>query len=261
MNLEISSKENPHFKTLKKIIKEKNDYIVIEGKKLLEEAIQSSVKIEKIYIGRLNDQTIPNLFSGYKKSELIFVKNDLLASVFSTDSKPKDKNLILALAKQPSWQLKDFFKTKTPLIFVEHIQDPGNLGTIIRSALAFNAGGVLLSENSVNPFNTKVVRASAGAIFKLPVLIISDFNDVIRFAKKESFKIIATSSRANKSLHEINTKSPCVFLFGNEGKGLSKTLLDYADETVMISQSHEVESLNLGVAASIVLWELYKKNK
>jgi len=105
-----------------------------------------------------------------KNHELIYIKNELLAELFTTENKPTKNDLIVAVAEKPEYELNDVFKTNKSIIFLENIQDPGNLGTIIRSALAFSIEGIILSKNSVNPFNTKVIRSSAGAVFKLPVV-------------------------------------------------------------------------------------------
>lgn len=254
MDLEITSKENPLYKELKKISKGKSDYIFIEGKKLFLEAIKSPVKIEKVYVDKKNKE----LLSEFSLNDCVFMDNNLLSSVFTTDNEPTGDDLIIALAKKPICQLSDLFKTKKSLVFLEHIQDPGNLGTIFRSAVAFDSGGIILTEDSVDPFNTKVIRASAGAIFKMPTVFIKNIEDLKILTKQEKYKIIATSSHKGEILNGLSLDSRSVFVFGNEGAGISKELLNLADETIIIPGSSNVESLNLGVAASIVLWETYK---
>ena len=254
--MEIESKQNSEYKELKKIIKSKSSYILIEGKKLFLEAVNSSLKIEKIYLDKENQKLFSKLLPRDKNCEIVFLKNSLLSSLFTTDNKPTSSDLIIALAKRPKWQLKDLFLNKKNIIFLENIQDPGNLGTIIRSALAFNASGIILSSSSVDPFNTKVIRSSAGAVFKVPV-VSSDLVDFYDYAKNNNYKLIATSSRAGKNISDLKLEKPYVFSFGNEGRGLSKDLLNKADEVVGIPHSRNIESLNLGVSVSIVLWEAY----
>lgn len=258
MDLEIASKENPNYKELKRISRENGNYIFIEGKKLFCEAVNNSIKIKRIFTDKKNKSYILSLLPEGGTPEIVFVKNHLLSTLFTTESKPSDEDLIIALAKKPVWGINDLFKTKKNLIFLEEIQDPGNLGTILRSVLALDAGGVILSESSVNPFNTKVVRASAGAIFSCPIITIDDIERLIDLARKEKYKIVATSLKASKKLTELDFDFPYIFLFGNEGKGLSKKLLDIADDKVVISHSKKVESLNLAVAVSLTLWEMYR---
>lgn len=253
-DLEITSKQNFVYKELKKLTRNNSDYVLIEGEKLLQEAINSSLSIKKIFIDKKNHNKFSKLLPKCD-SELVFVKNELLASIYTTDSYPTKDDLLIALAKKPNWQIKDLFKTKKHLVFLERIQDPGNLGTIIRSALAFSAGGIILSENSADPFNTKVIRASAGAVFNMPIVFIENLKAFISQAKQNNYKIIGTSSKVSKKLNDLNFNLPSVFLFGNEGVGLSKELLNSSDEIIKIPISSKVESLNLGVSVSLVLWE------
>ena len=259
MDLEIASKENSHFQELKKIsLGENNDYLFIEGKKLFLEAINSPFEIKKIFINKKNKDFISKLFPGRNNFEVIFIKDELLASVFTTGSKPTTSDLVVALAKKTNWQLSDLFNSQKELIFLERIQDPGNLGAIIRSAFAFDLGGIILTKGSVNPYNTKVIRASAGAVFKLPIIFVEGFKVVEKAAREKNYKVTATSTNSNKGLNSLNLNEKRIFLFGNEGRGLSKELLNMADEVITIPHSKSVESLNLGIAVSIILWERYK---
>lgn len=257
MNLEIISKENKHYKDLKKIINEKSDFLFIEGRKLFLEALKSSIKIEKIFIDKKNKAALPEEIN----AEIIFLDNDLIASLFTTDNKPEKEDLILAQAKKPKYNLSDFLKTKKDLVFLERAQDPGNLGTIIRSALSFSAGGILLSKDSAYPFTTKVIRASAGAVFSLPVEYVDSVELLKKLAKENDYKLISTSKNSSKDVRELDASTKKIFLLGNEGNGLSQSVMDLSDESVFIPQSDETESLNLGVAASILLWESFRNKK
>ena len=256
--MEISSKNNSKIKELKKLIKEQNDYLLIEGMKLFCEAVKSEIQIEKIYIDKANIDCLSKAYPLYKNCEIVFVDNDILSEGYTTDSCPGSNDLILALAKRPQWNIEPVLKSKKNLIFLERIQDPGNLGMILRSSLAFDSGAVCLSEESVCPFNTKVIRASAGAVFSMPVFLISDFSAFCKQAKDHGYKIISTKINAKKTFEEIKFNSPLIFLFGNEGSGLSEKLIDSSDDVIRIPHSEKIESLNLGVSVSLVLWELYK---
>lgn len=255
MNLEIISKENKQYKELKKLINQKSDFVFIEGLKLFSEAQKSPLKIETIFIDKKNKEILP----AQTNAEIIFLDNELISSLFTTDSKPENEDLVIALAKKPKHSLSDLFETKKDLIFLERAQDPGNLGMIIRSALAFNSGGIILSKDSVSPFNTKVVRASAGAVFSLPVEYVNDFNDVKNLAKDYNYKLISTLKSSGKNVRDLDKSMQKIFLLGNEGNGLSEFLINQSDEIITIPQSDKVESLNLGVSASILLWESFRK--
>ena len=262
MNLEITSRENKKYKEIKNLItKKSNDCFLIEGFKLLEEGLKSNISIKEIIIDKNNLQTFKDLLkknnSSIENSKLNLIKNNLLSSLYTTDKEPTSELLAITIAHRPNYQTEDIFSTKKNVVLLESIQDPGNLGTIIRSALAFNAGGILLTKDSTNPYSTKVIRASAGAIFKMPVVYI-DTDTLKKFALKYRYTIIGTSSKSKKSISSIDSY-PKVFLFGNEGKGLSSFLEKSAEEIIKIPHSSNVESLNLGVAVSIVLWETQKK--
>ncbi|MBI3644504.1 MAG: RNA methyltransferase, partial [Acidobacteriales bacterium] len=132
--------------------------------------------------------------------------------------------------------------------------DPGNLGTIFRSAEAFGAAGIFLSEGTVSPFNAKVLRGSAGSIFRLPFLQIPS-GELIALLRQRRVRLVATSSHKGTPLPEATWTLPLAIFIGNEGAGLPRDLMHHMDETIVIPQAAQVESLNAGVAASIVLYE------
>jgi TrmH family RNA methyltransferase len=145
-----------------------------------------------------------------------------------------------------------------PLLAIAGVQDPGNLGTILRSAEAFGAGGVLLAEGTVSPFNPKVVRASAGSVFRLPVAR-AKLSDVVSLMKEHGLRMVATVSHKGTPLHQAKLAGPLAIFVGSEGAGLSRDLIQQMDEVVAIPQAPQVESLNVGVAASIVLYEVARQ--
>ena len=140
------------------------------------------------------------------------------------------------------------------------LQDPGNVGTILRSAEAFGAAGAFFTEGTVSPYNPKVLRGSAGSIFRLPVVQIASA-ELIPLLRRHGARMMATSSHKGIPLPEVTWTLPLAIFVGNEGAGLSRELLHQMDETIVIPQSAEVESLNAGVAASIVLYEAARQRK
>jgi TrmH family RNA methyltransferase len=141
-----------------------------------------------------------------------------------------------------------------PLVVVAGLQDPGNMGTILRSAEAFGAAGVLLGEGTVSPFNSKVVRGSAGSIFRLPFVRVK-LVEVLPQLREKSVRVVATSSHKGVPLPDANLGTPIAILVGGEGGGVPRDLFSKADEIIAIPHAPQVESLNAGVAASIVLYE------
>jgi len=144
------------------------------------------------------------------------------------------------------------------------VQDPGNLGTILRSAEAFGSAGVVLGEGTVSPFNAKVIRASAGSIFRLPVIEakpVGGMESVSQTFRARGLRTIATSSHKGTPLDQAKLTGPAAILIGSEGSGLSGSQLAQVDATVAIPHSPHVESLNAGVAASIVLYEAARQRR
>jgi RNA methyltransferase, TrmH family len=140
------------------------------------------------------------------------------------------------------------------LVVTAGLQDPGSLGKIARSAEAFGVTGLLLGEKTVSPWNWKAVRASAGSMFRLPTAKV-ELAKALQEIKSRGVRVLATSSHQGNSISEANLCGPLAFIVGSEGAGIPKDVLAQADEVVMIQQSPRVESLNAGIAASILLYE------
>ena len=148
-----------------------------------------------------------------------------------------------------------------PLVIVlSGIQDPGNLGTILRSAEAFGASGVLLGEGTVSQFNSKAVRASAGSAFRLPVVAVK-LEEAIPHLREAGLRLVATSSHGGTPADQANLASPFAVFIGNEGSGLPGELMSQMDETAAVPHAGQVESLNAAVAASILLYEAARQRR
>jgi len=151
-----------------------------------------------------------------------------------------------------------------PIIVVAGLQDPGNLGTILRSAEAFGSAGVVFGENTVSLFNSKLIRASAGSIFRLPVVpakIAGEMDSTSAKLREQGVRLIATSSHRGAPLDQAKLTGPAAIFIGSEGSGLPRSLMAHMDEIVAIPHSPHVESLNAGVAASIVLYEAARQRR
>jgi TrmH family RNA methyltransferase len=144
-------------------------------------------------------------------------------------------------------------------LILERIQDPGNLGTIIRSAVATGVDGLWTSEDSVEFDNPKVLRASAGAWFHLPKQSIPDLGKLIRDHQAQGIQVVATQMNAPKTYWETDFTRSSIILLGNEGAGLSPDLSELADETVRIPLASGVESLNVAIAAALLLYEAQRQ--
>ena len=230
----------------------------VEGVKAVEDAIRSSVRISALFVAesareRAN-KLLPQIGS---HTETLLLSDDVFRSAVTSES-PQG---IAALVRVKQHSLDDLLRVIEPLIVVAAgIQDPGNLGTIIRSAEAFGATGLVATEGTVNPYNPKVVRGSAGSIFRFPVAKVEGAATVSAL-RERGIRILATSSHKSVPLPELDLRGPLAILFGNEGAGVPRELLKEADQVIGIPHSEKVESLNAGIAASVVLYECARQRK
>ena len=228
-------------------------YCAIEGMRILEEAIRSGLKFKAVFFRasaeNRADRLLPQLAAHV---ETLLLPDKLFASAVPSET-PQG---VAALVRCKIFKLEDVLaKSQSgPLLAIAGVQDPGNLGTILRSAEAFGAGGALLGEGTVSSFNSKVIRASAGSVFRLPI-VQTKLAAILDQLRELGLRLIATSSHKGTPLDQAMLTAPLAIFIGSEGAGLPRDLLAEMTDTVVIPHSPTVESLNAGVAASIVLYE------
>jgi TrmH family RNA methyltransferase len=258
----VSSRQNVLVKDLRKAFSQgeptEQGFIAIEGARIIEEAIRSGLRFQAVFFSQGGAghaaRLLPQLSA---QTETLLLANDVFSSAVNAET-PQG---VAALVKLKPAKLEDLLEQTggIPLIVaVAGIQDPGNLGTIIRSSEAFAARGVLLGEKTVHPSNPKVVRASAGSLFREPLIGVK-LAEAITLLKRNSYHVVASSSHKGKPLYEADFTGPLALLIGNEGAGLPADILFQADELVTIPHSARVESLNAGMAASILLYEVARQ--
>src|ERR1035438_5726980 len=231
----------------------------IEGVKLIEEALRSGRHLDSVFFSEsarpLAEKLLPQISA---RTETLVLPNALFNSIVPSDA-PQGVAALLKLPVFSSGQLLDR-SGGGPIVVAAGLQDPGNLGTILRSAEAFGAAGIFLTEGTVSPYNSKVLRGSAGSVFRLPFLQISSLK-LIPLLRARGVRLLATSSHHGTPLPQVSWTLPLAIFIGNEGAGLSRELTRQMDETLAIPQASQVESLNAGVAASIVLYESARNRK
>jgi TrmH family RNA methyltransferase len=226
----------------------------IEGIRIIEEAVRSRLKFRAIFFrnsaSNVSGRLLPQMAATV---ETLLLPDKLFDSSVPSDS-PQG---VAALVHCKQFSLEDVLaKSATgPVLAIAGVQDPGNLGTILRSAEAFGAGGILLGEGTAGHFNSKVIRASAGSVFRLPIAK-AKLNEALPQMRSQGLRLVATSSHKSKPLGQADLSGSLAIFIGSEGAGLQKELLAQMDEVVAIPHSASVESLNAGVAASIVLYEV-----
>ena len=253
----VEGRHNPLVKELRSAFSHgeltKHGYCAIEGLRILEEAIRSSLRFRAVFFSESAAARAQRLLSQIGAHVETLLLPDKLFSTVVPSETPQG---VAALARWKEFSLEEVLARSQggSLLAVSGVQDPGNLGTILRSAEAFGAGGIVLGEGTVSVFNPKVVRASAGSVFRIPV-VRTKLADAAIEMKKHGLRLIATSSHKGAALDQANLSGPLVIFIGSEGAGLSRDLIKAMDEVVSIPHSPKVESLNAGVAASIVLYE------
>lgn len=215
----------------------------MEGEHLIAEALRSGIALHTVFLAE--GSTPPSELPA--TVEIVHLSREVFASAVATES-PQG---IAALLAPPQLAIK---LGVAPLLLVAvGLQDPGNLGTLIRSAEAFGAAGIILTPGTVSPWNQKALRASAGSTLRLPVESRS-LEEIAAF-RQQGIRLIAATAAAGQSPGQIDLKTGCALMIGNEGAGLGPEWLAIAEERITLSCPGPVESLNAAVAGSLLLYE------
>lgn len=257
----ISSKDNDIVKNIKKLKEKKyrdlNKEFIVEGIKLVEEAVQENVEIKKIIIcedcanSGLFDK---NLMYEIAKHDCIYVTE----KVFQTISDVTNPQGILAVVAQNATEQIKY--DEDIILVLDGIQDPGNLGTILRTLDSVNLKQVIITDKTADPYNPKVVRSTMGAIYRVNVIQTEDLPNLLKIIKKHKYNIVSTSLDTKNSIYDIDYKKTAIII-GNEANGVSKEVLDMSDKKIKIPMLGKTESLNAGVATGIVLYEYVRQIK
>ncbi len=244
---------------------------VIEGVKLFLETPLEWVKkvyVTEAFMEELDRQIQAGEGNMLRASEIIrWMEYDVItSSQMEKISDTKTPQGILCVLKQPNYNIEQILLNKDRpagrrlIVILEDIQDPGNLGTIMRSAEGAGAMAVIMSRGCVDIFNPKTIRSTMGSIYRVPFVIADDLKDTVRTLKDEGFKVYAAHLKGERYYNEISYEDTA-FLIGNEGNGLSDETAALADEYLKIPMEGELESLNASVAASILMYDHYIKTR
>jgi TrmH family RNA methyltransferase len=234
-------------------------YCAIEGFRILEEAVRSGLRFRAVFFSESAVPRAEKLLSQLgAQVETLLLADKLFSSAVPSDA-PQG---VAALARWKELSREDVLAKSPagPILVIAGVQDPGNLGTILRSAEAFGAGGVLLGEGTVSPYNPKVVRASAGSVFRVP-LARARLSESLNEMKDHGLRLVGTASHKGTPLDQAKMAGPLAIFVGSEGSGLPRDLIKEMNDVVAIPQVPQVESLNVGVAASIVLYEVMRQKQ
>lgn len=253
----IEGRHNSHLKELRQAFsraeRTASGACAIEGVHILEEAIRSGLRLEAVFFSESAENRADRLLPQIANNvETWLVPDKLFSSAVPSES-PQG---VAALVRMKESSIEDVIQAagRGLLLAVAGVQDPGNLGTVLRSAEAFGAGGVLVGDNTVNLLNWKVIRASAGSIFRLPIAR-TQLAEAIPRLRDQGIRLLATSSHKGTPVYQQDWTQPATVFIGREGAGLPREIISKMDGIIAIPHSPRVESLNAGIAASIVLYE------
>ena len=256
----LTSKSNSK---IKQFIKDKTDNILFfaEGKKIFQEVISADIALKTIVISEdtLKKTEIIGLINkNYKGTDVLTVDSQVMRSL--SDTKEPQGLAFIGFRRlvSPAETLKKISK-ESVFVILENIGDPGNLGTIIRTCNAAGVSGVFISKGSVSIYNSKVLRATMGSVFNMPVFDDLDIYDIIRKLKSKGVTLLVTDLKANNNFFKTNFSLPVDYAFGNESKGISEKLYFSADVRVKLPILGNIDSLNVGVSAGIVLYDTMKR--
>lgn len=257
--LSITSTKNPLLKQIRRAVDRgtltEDGLCVAEGFHLLEEAIRSGCDIRAVLGAESAWDDVEARVQDLAHAGLMRVADDSFASVAATETTQG----VMTLVCPPREDIEAVFRTIPLIVVLDGIQDPGNAGAIVRAAEAFGATGVLMLKGTVNAWNPKTVRASAGSVFRTAMVTGLDGGEVARLLRERGVPVYAAMPRAGRSLSAVDLCSGCAVVFGSEGRGVSLAVAEIA--TGVAVPTTGVESLNVAVAAAIVLYEASRQRR
>lgn len=246
----ITSKDNEIIKNIKKLKEKKYrlDSYIVEGIKMVKEAISENQEI--VLIAIREDLKID---FDTKNTKIVTISN----KIFNDISDVKTPQGILAVIKKN--QNNQIETNSDYILALDSLQDPGNMGTIIRTADSANINQIIINKTTVDPYSPKVIRSTMGAIYRTNIIEVEDLKATLKEMKLKGFQIITTDLKATQSIYDINYNNKTVVVIGNEANGVSQEILQTADKKVIIPMLGKTESLNASIAASIMIYEYVRQ--
>ena len=260
----ITSTANQQVKLLvqlnkKRKLRDERGVFVVEGPKMFREAPKE--RIEKVYFSE-------TFYEKHKETLTKRIQADGLEfevmqdHIFKTASDTQTPQGVLCIVRQQASDLKTLLEAEKPLLLLlENLQDPGNLGTILRTAEGAGVTGVILSKGCVDLYNPKTIRSTMGSIYRVPFYVTKDLPATIGKLKKEQVKLYAAHLKGTMQYDEPDYRGRTAFLIGNEGNGLSDEIAGLADSYIKIPMEGQVESLNAAISASLLMYETNRQRR
>ncbi len=251
----ITSADNERYKSLLKLNKKKyrdrEGLYIIEGINLIEEAVKNGTKIRSIYVREdFSENSILESISSYESETYILAKN--LFDSFADTETPQG---IAAVAEKPSWTEDEFFQETDNIILMDRLQDPGNIGTILRTADACGFNGAIIMKGTADLFSPKTVRATAGSLYRVKMLYVDTPQEALHMLKIRKKKTVCTSPHVDTLYFDADLASDIALIIGNEAGGACDTFMVEADISITLPMEGTIESLNAAVAASVLMYD------
>lgn len=248
----LTSARNPALKEIRKAIVRGSltdqGFCVAESFHLLEEALRSDCEIDTVFIAEPLRSTVEKRIGGLKRIRTVILSEALFKTIASTEASQG----VIALVKPPQWTLDQLFRGQSLVLVMDGIQDPGNAGTIIRAAEAFGATGVGLLKGCVDPYNPKALRASAGSVFRVPLMSL-DERLLLAAIEQRKIEMLAMLPGGSVGLQDCKLERKCALVIGSEGRGVNERLRQKSVHVRIPTVG--VESLNAAMAATVALYE------
>ncbi|KZK85986.1 23S rRNA (uridine(2479)-2'-O)-methyltransferase [Pseudovibrio sp. Ad13] len=258
---QITSHSNPIVKEIKGLVAQRKNrkqsgLFVAEGLKLATDALEAGWGVRYLALGpeaRENKIALEAAAKAKARGALILEVNTAVLGAITRRDNPQ---MVVGVYEQQTMKLSDIDpKSATTWIALDRVRDPGNLGTIIRTGDAVGATGVILIDETTDPFAVETVRATMGSLFHMP-LVRCTADEFVEFRKSWSGSVVGTHLRGTKDYRAVDYKEPVILLMGNEQAGLSDKLADTCSDLVKIPQAGQADSMNLAVATAVMLYEV-----
>ena len=260
----ITSFSNPRVKQVvqwqtKAKERKKDDIFLAEGIKMYEEAPEASVR--EVYI--IEDTLKKMKLDGFLAAKLERTGYEVVSpEVFQKMSDTQTPQGVLTVLRRPKYDLNELLKVENPMfVILEDLQDPGNLGTIVRTGEGAGVTAVIMSKNTVDIYNPKTIRATMGSIYRVPFIYVDSMEETITSFHNANVKTYAAHLKGETYYDSFSFAEGCAFLIGNEGNGLKKETADMASSYLKIPMEGQVESLNAAIATSLLMYEAHRQRK
>lgn len=260
----VESSSNKGFKWLKSLLKKRNRWkeslFIAEGVRSVEQILNGDQEVECI----VYSESIEKTDRGLKLLERVQESNIkaicLDEKLFKEISETEEPQWIIAVVKFGFKSLEESMKEEGNFyILLDRVQDPGNMGTIIRTGEAFGANGIIVTDGCVDVYNSKTVRSTMGALFDIALIYYEDIEEAISELKSRNIKIVSSSLDTENMLYDIDLREDMALVVGNEGSGISERVVELSDELAKIPMAGKAESLNAGVASGVFMYEVLRQ--